>query len=68
MLKKWISICHSQTDHIAACEEAQKAKLEAARAAGELYECCCCYDDECLFEVSVIHTPAEMTVILNDNP
>ena len=31
-------------------EEEQKQKLEAAKAAGELYECCCCYDDECLFE------------------
>ena len=28
----------------------RQAKVEEARANNELYECNCCYDDECLFE------------------
>ncbi|RUS69907.1 hypothetical protein EGW08_022329 [Elysia chlorotica] len=31
-------------------EDARRIKIEEAKAKGELFECCCCYDDECLFE------------------
>lgn len=31
-------------------ETERKIKLEVARARKELFECNCCYDDECLFE------------------
>ncbi|GFO07344.1 E3 ubiquitin-protein ligase [Plakobranchus ocellatus] len=31
-------------------EQEKRAKIEEAKAKGELFECGCCYDDECLFE------------------
>lgn len=31
-------------------EALRKTKVEAARASSELYECGCCFEDECLFE------------------
>ncbi|GFR87623.1 E3 ubiquitin-protein ligase [Elysia marginata] len=37
-------------DDIKQKEEAKQKKIEEAKAKGELFECGCCYDDECLFE------------------
>lgn len=38
------------SDHIKQKEERRKVKVERARMTGELCECCCCFDDECLLE------------------
>ncbi|KAL4237880.1 hypothetical protein ACF0H5_002590 [Mactra antiquata] len=37
-------------DHISSEVEFRKLKIETARSLGELLECACCCDDECLFE------------------
>ena len=37
-------------DYLAEQKKTYDAKVEAARASGELHECGCCYDDEVLFE------------------
>nr|KAG5689767.1 hypothetical protein BaRGS_031168 [Batillaria attramentaria] len=37
-------------DYFSQKEAARKAKVEAARTNNELYECGCCFEDECLFE------------------
>lgn len=37
-------------DHIKEQTHLRNIKIEAAREHGELLECGCCYDDECLFE------------------
>ncbi|WAR19597.1 RN216-like protein [Mya arenaria] len=37
-------------DHLREVREQKNMKIDAARQAGELLECGCCYDDECLFE------------------
>ncbi|XP_005098623.1 uncharacterized protein LOC101849460 [Aplysia californica] len=37
-------------DHENKKVQQRQMKLEEAKAKGELYECCCCFEDECLFE------------------
>ena len=37
-------------DHLDDVKRTREMKLEEARKNGELHECGCCFDDECLFE------------------
>ena len=38
------------SDHLDNVKRTREMKLEEARKNGELHECGCCFDDECLFE------------------